>query len=170
LVNIDGKSRVWITIIEDVAAGTNIARIILLMATKRKYPKSIWRSKIWRTILKGANFIKTFTRRLGFTPLRTPARPAGERGTNLWVGGVEAAKSRRRRLRSFLIPWFVFGYIPFLLFATWLRSRYYNILHCSFYRFMKKMLQSMLHTLKICWNTIFATKIRTSSSMWNEGW
>jgi hypothetical protein len=37
---------VRITIIEDVAAGTNTARIILLAATERKDPKSIWRSKI----------------------------------------------------------------------------------------------------------------------------
>jgi hypothetical protein len=38
--------RVRITIVEDVAVGTNTARIILLVATKRKDPKSIWRSKI----------------------------------------------------------------------------------------------------------------------------
>jgi hypothetical protein len=46
LIDVVGESRVRIIIIEDVAAGTNIARIILLAATKRKYPKLIWRSKI----------------------------------------------------------------------------------------------------------------------------
>jgi hypothetical protein len=44
LIDVTGESRVRITIVEDVAAGTNTARIILLMATKRKDPKSIWRS------------------------------------------------------------------------------------------------------------------------------
>jgi hypothetical protein len=39
------ESRVRITIIEDVAIGTNIARIIILAETKRKYPKSTWQSK-----------------------------------------------------------------------------------------------------------------------------
>jgi hypothetical protein len=46
LVDIVGESRVSITIVEDVAAMTNIARIILLAATKRKDPKLIRRSKI----------------------------------------------------------------------------------------------------------------------------
>jgi hypothetical protein len=46
LVDIAGDSRVQTTIVENVAAGINIARIILLAATKRKDPKSIWRSKI----------------------------------------------------------------------------------------------------------------------------
>jgi hypothetical protein len=42
LVNIVGEPRVRITIIEDVEAGTNIARIIFLAPTKRKDPRSIW--------------------------------------------------------------------------------------------------------------------------------
>jgi hypothetical protein len=42
LVGVAGESRVRITIVEDVAAGINIARIILLAATKRKYPKLIY--------------------------------------------------------------------------------------------------------------------------------
>jgi hypothetical protein len=42
LINVTGESRVRITIVEDVAAGTNIARIILLAAIKKKDPKSIW--------------------------------------------------------------------------------------------------------------------------------
>jgi hypothetical protein len=46
LIDVAGESRVRITIIEDVATGINTARIILLAATKRKDPKSIWRSKI----------------------------------------------------------------------------------------------------------------------------
>jgi hypothetical protein len=46
LINVVGESRVRITIVEDVAAGTNTVRITLLAATKRKDPKSIWRSKI----------------------------------------------------------------------------------------------------------------------------
>jgi hypothetical protein len=36
-----GEPRVQITIVEDVAAGTNIARTILLATTMRKYPRSI---------------------------------------------------------------------------------------------------------------------------------
>jgi hypothetical protein len=40
LVHIAENSRVRITIVEDVAAGTNIARIIFLAATKRKDLKS----------------------------------------------------------------------------------------------------------------------------------
>jgi hypothetical protein len=36
LINVTG------TIVEDVAAGTNTARIILLAVTKRKDPKSTW--------------------------------------------------------------------------------------------------------------------------------
>jgi hypothetical protein len=46
LITVVGESRVRITIVEDVAAGKNTARIILLAATKRKDPKSIWQSKI----------------------------------------------------------------------------------------------------------------------------
>jgi hypothetical protein len=46
LVDVAGESRVRITIVKDVAAGTNIVRIILLAATKREDPKSIWQSKI----------------------------------------------------------------------------------------------------------------------------
>jgi hypothetical protein len=41
-----GEPRVRYTIIEDVAAETNIDRIILLAATMRKYLKTIRRSKI----------------------------------------------------------------------------------------------------------------------------
>jgi hypothetical protein len=41
LINVAGGSRARITIVEDVAAGTNTARIILLAATKRKDLKSI---------------------------------------------------------------------------------------------------------------------------------
>jgi hypothetical protein len=46
LVDIAGESRVQITIVEDVAAGKIIARIILLAATMRKDPRSMWQSKI----------------------------------------------------------------------------------------------------------------------------
>jgi hypothetical protein len=42
LVDVAGESTVRITIIEDVAAGKIIARIILLAATMRKDPTSIW--------------------------------------------------------------------------------------------------------------------------------
>jgi hypothetical protein len=52
LVNIAGKPSVRITIVEDVAVGTNIARIILLAATRRNNPKPIWRSKILKTVPK----------------------------------------------------------------------------------------------------------------------
>jgi hypothetical protein len=41
LIDIAGESRIRITIVENVAPGTNTARIILLAATKRKDPKSI---------------------------------------------------------------------------------------------------------------------------------
>jgi hypothetical protein len=41
LIDIAGESRVRITIVEDVAAGTNTASIILLVANKKKDPKSI---------------------------------------------------------------------------------------------------------------------------------
>jgi hypothetical protein len=41
LVNVAGKPIVRITIVEDVAVGTNIARITLLAATRRKNPKPI---------------------------------------------------------------------------------------------------------------------------------
>jgi hypothetical protein len=50
LVDAAGKSRVRIIIVEDVAAGKIIARIILLAATMRKDPRLVWRSKIQRTI------------------------------------------------------------------------------------------------------------------------
>jgi hypothetical protein len=46
LVDVAGEPSIRITIVEDIAAGTNIARIILLAATMRKPPKSTWRSKI----------------------------------------------------------------------------------------------------------------------------
>jgi hypothetical protein len=52
LVNIAGKPRVRITIVEDVAVGTHIARITLLAATRRNNPKPIWRSKILKTVPK----------------------------------------------------------------------------------------------------------------------
>jgi hypothetical protein len=52
LVNVAGKPRVQITIVEDVAVGTNIARITLLAATRRNNPKLIWRSKILKTVPK----------------------------------------------------------------------------------------------------------------------
>jgi hypothetical protein len=45
-VDVAGESRVRVTIVEDVAAETNIARIILLTVIKRKDPKSISRLKI----------------------------------------------------------------------------------------------------------------------------
>jgi hypothetical protein len=51
LVNVARKSRVQITIVEGVAAEKIIVRIMLLAANKRKDPRSIWRSKIRRTIL-----------------------------------------------------------------------------------------------------------------------
>jgi hypothetical protein len=41
LVNIAGKPRVRITIVEDVAVGTNIVRITLLAAIRRNNPKPI---------------------------------------------------------------------------------------------------------------------------------
>jgi hypothetical protein len=50
LVDIAGEPKVRITIVEDVAAGTNIASITLLVATRRKNLKLIWRSKIWKTV------------------------------------------------------------------------------------------------------------------------
>jgi hypothetical protein len=50
LVDVAGESRVRITIAEDIAAGKIIARIKFLAATMRKDPRSIWRSKIQRTI------------------------------------------------------------------------------------------------------------------------
>jgi hypothetical protein len=46
MVDVAGEPSIRITIVEDVAAGANIARIILLVATMRKTPKSTWRSKI----------------------------------------------------------------------------------------------------------------------------
>jgi hypothetical protein len=49
LVNVAGEPKVRITIVKDVAAGINIARITLLAATRRKNPKLIWR-KIWKTV------------------------------------------------------------------------------------------------------------------------
>jgi hypothetical protein len=50
LVDVAGESRARITIVEDVAAGKIIVRIILLVATIRKDPRSIWQSKIRKTI------------------------------------------------------------------------------------------------------------------------
>jgi hypothetical protein len=50
LVNVAGEPKVQITIVKDVAAGINIARITLLVATRRKNPKLIWQSKIWKTV------------------------------------------------------------------------------------------------------------------------
>jgi hypothetical protein len=52
LVNAAGKLRVRITIIEDVAVRTNIARITLLTATRRNNSKLIWRSKSLKTVPK----------------------------------------------------------------------------------------------------------------------
>jgi hypothetical protein len=52
LVNIAGKPRVRITIVEDVAVGINIARITFLAATMRNNPKLIWWSKILKIIPK----------------------------------------------------------------------------------------------------------------------
>jgi hypothetical protein len=46
LIDVAGEWRVQITIIEDVAAGINVARKIPLATTKRKDLKYIWRSKI----------------------------------------------------------------------------------------------------------------------------
>jgi hypothetical protein len=42
LVNVAGKPTIRITIVKDVAVGTNIARIILLVETRRNNPKPIW--------------------------------------------------------------------------------------------------------------------------------
>jgi hypothetical protein len=50
LIDVAGESRIQITIVEDVAAGKIIARIILLAVTIRKDPRSVWQSKIQRTI------------------------------------------------------------------------------------------------------------------------
>jgi hypothetical protein len=50
LVDVAGESRVRITIVEDGAVEKIIARIILLAATMKKDPRSIWLSKIRRTI------------------------------------------------------------------------------------------------------------------------
>jgi hypothetical protein len=50
MVDVAGESRVRITIVKDVAAGKIIARIILLVATMRKDPRSVRQSKIQRTI------------------------------------------------------------------------------------------------------------------------
>jgi hypothetical protein len=55
LINVAGESRVRITIVEDVAAGTNTTRIILLAATKRKDPKSIWQRRSEGPYLKEFN-------------------------------------------------------------------------------------------------------------------
>jgi hypothetical protein len=52
LVNVAGKPREQITIVKDVAVGTNIARITLLTATTRNNPKPISRRKILKTIPK----------------------------------------------------------------------------------------------------------------------
>jgi hypothetical protein len=50
LVDVAWEPRIRITIIEELAFGTNIARITLLAATRRKNPKPIWQSKIWKII------------------------------------------------------------------------------------------------------------------------
>jgi hypothetical protein len=50
LVNVAGEPKVRITIVKDVAAGINIVRKTLLAATRRKNPKLIWQSKIWKTV------------------------------------------------------------------------------------------------------------------------
>jgi hypothetical protein len=50
LIDVVGETSIRITIVKDVAAGTNITRIILLAATMRKTPKLTWRSKIWKTV------------------------------------------------------------------------------------------------------------------------
>jgi hypothetical protein len=50
LVDIAGQPKAQITIAEDVAAEKITARIILIAATMPKDPRSIWRSKIQRTI------------------------------------------------------------------------------------------------------------------------
>jgi hypothetical protein len=55
LVDVARESRVRITIVKVVAAKKIIARIILLAATMRKDPRSIWRSKIQRTIPRELN-------------------------------------------------------------------------------------------------------------------
>jgi hypothetical protein len=52
LVNVAEKPSVRITIVEDVAVGTNIARITILAATKRNNLKPIWESKILKTVPK----------------------------------------------------------------------------------------------------------------------
>jgi hypothetical protein len=52
LVNIAGKLRVRITIVEDVTVVINIARISLLAASRRNNPKPIRRSKIFKTVPK----------------------------------------------------------------------------------------------------------------------
>jgi hypothetical protein len=41
MVNVAGEPRVRITIVEDIAAGTNIVKR-LLAETMRKFPKPIW--------------------------------------------------------------------------------------------------------------------------------
>jgi hypothetical protein len=50
LIDVAREPRIRITIVEDVAVGTNIARITLLAATRRKNPKPIWRSMISKTV------------------------------------------------------------------------------------------------------------------------
>jgi hypothetical protein len=48
MVDVPGEPKVRITIVDDVASETNIARTNLLAATLRKDPKLIWRSKMTR--------------------------------------------------------------------------------------------------------------------------
>jgi hypothetical protein len=50
LVEIAGELRVQITIIKDTTGGINISRTTILVATMRKYPKSIWQSRSGRPI------------------------------------------------------------------------------------------------------------------------
>jgi hypothetical protein len=45
LVEIARELRVQITIMKDTAGRINISRTTILVATMRKYPKSIWRSR-----------------------------------------------------------------------------------------------------------------------------
>jgi hypothetical protein len=46
MVDVAGKPRVRITIVDNISTGINVARTNLLEATMRIDPKLIWRSKI----------------------------------------------------------------------------------------------------------------------------
>jgi hypothetical protein len=52
LVNVVGESRIRITIVEDVAAGIDIARTNILVTTNKIHSRLIRQSKIWKTIPK----------------------------------------------------------------------------------------------------------------------